>query len=56
LGFAGGLTDFGSAKRARVVKANGEKLRINIHRIHRGLEADYVLDPTDKLIIQRAIF
>lgn len=55
LGFAGGMTEY-AGRRVRVVKANGEKVRININRIHRGLEADYVMDPTDKLIIQRSIF
>ena len=56
LGSAGGMTEYASGKRVRVVKANGEKIRININRIHRGLEADYVMEPTDKLIIQRSIF
>lgn len=54
LGFAGGMTEYASGRRVRIVKANGEKVRVNINRIHRGLEADYVMDPTDRLIIQRS--
>jgi polysaccharide export outer membrane protein len=54
LGFAGGMTEFASGRRVRIVKATGEKIRVNINRIHRGMEADYEMDPTDKLIIQRS--
>jgi len=53
--FAGGMTEF-AARKVRVVRANGEKIRVNVNRIHRGLDADYVMEPSDKLIIQRSLF
>ena len=49
------MTEYASGRRVRIVKANGEKVQVNINRIHRGLEADYVMDPTDRLIIQRSL-
>jgi polysaccharide export outer membrane protein len=55
LSFAGGMTEY-AGRKVRIVRANGEKVRVNISRIHRGLEADYVMEPADKLIIQRSLF
>lgn len=56
LGLAGGPTRFASLGRAFIIRADGERLRVNIKRITRGEAADISLQPGDKLVVRQSVF
>ncbi|MBN2798020.1 MAG: SLBB domain-containing protein [Deltaproteobacteria bacterium] len=56
LSMAGGPTDFAGLSRAYVLRANGEKVRVNLRKVSRGELADFVLHPEDQVIIRRSVF
>ncbi len=49
---AGGTSEFGRLSGARLVRADGEQIKINISAIQAGRQADIVLMPEDRLIIR----
>ncbi len=56
LATAGGPGEYASLRRVSVLRANGEKLHLNLNRVNQGLEADVVMRPDDRLIVRRGAF
>ncbi len=56
IALAGGTDEFANVRRVMVRRANGEKQRVNIVRVNRGLEDDPVLGANDRLIVPRSVF
>lgn len=56
LSMAGGPTDFAGLSRAYVLRANGEKIHVNLRRVSKGMEPDFALSPEDQIVIRRSIF
>ncbi|MCB9672801.1 MAG: polysaccharide biosynthesis/export family protein [Alphaproteobacteria bacterium] len=56
LASAGGPDLYANLKRVLVRRADGSRLRVNVLRVHRGVEEDIVLQPDDHIIIPRGIF
>lgn len=53
---AGGPAEFANTRRVLVRRADGEKIRINLQRVHKGLDDDVVLEPDDHLLVPRGGF
>ena len=56
LGLAGGMTTYAASRRARVVRADGEKVVVNLRRITQGAAPDIAMSPDDKLVVAKSLF
>jgi len=56
LGEAGGTTNVARLRRVRLIRANGDNLLLDVRRITEGREPDVLLNPDDKLVVERALF
>lgn len=56
LALAGGPTEFGRLRRVQVNRADGMKLRVNVVRVHRGVDEDVELQADDHLIVPQSAF
>lgn len=54
LAMAGGPDEYANLRRVLVNRADGSTVRVNVPRVHRGLEEDIVLLPDDHLIVPRS--
>lgn len=55
LAMAGGPGDYANLRRVSVIRASGEKVRVNITKVNQGQMADVTLGPDDRLIIGRGL-
>jgi len=56
LTLAGGPGDYANLRKVILRRASGEKVKINVQRIHRGVDSDPVLSPDDHLLIRNTGF
>ena len=54
LSMAGGPGEFAGLRRAYILRADGEKISVNLRRILEGREAEVPLQPDDKLVVKRS--
>jgi polysaccharide export outer membrane protein len=53
---AGGASEYANLRRVTVRRASGEKVRVNLNRVSRGLDDDPVLASDDHLVVPRGAF
>ncbi len=56
LALAGGPDEFANLRRVILRRADGEQLRVNVPRVHRGLDPDLVLRADDHIVVPRGSF
>lgn len=56
LALAGGPAEYANLRRVLVRRADGDKVRVNVQRVHKGVESDVILAADDQLIVPRGAF
>lgn len=54
LALAGGAEEYGNLRRVLVRRADGEQVKVNVHRVHRGKDDDPVLKADDHVIVPKS--